>query len=272
MTESKESEQNIKDARREGEDWEMDAKMATITAFLTHLDDTAALLADPDNNWLPNSYTEAMTRPDLWKEAMDKEIDNLHAHNVWTLVDRPPSVKLMQNRWTFANKYDMDGRLIGRKAQLVAKGFTQIPGVDYFETYASVVRYESLRMNLAIAAAKDMETWQVDYVRAYLNADNQVPTYMEQPEGYYVEDQSKVALVTKALYGTMDGATNWFEALDQEMGELGYYQSKADPSVRSRHADGEVTITSTYTDDVTGISSTTAGAKRQERSWGGSTR
>jgi hypothetical protein len=242
--------------------------MVSINAFLTHLDDTAALLVDPGNNWIPNSYTEAMTCPDLWKEPMDKEIANMHTHSVWTLVDRPPDIKPMQNRWTFANKYDISGRLVGRKARLVAKGFTQIPGVDYFETYASVVRYESLRMNLAIAAANNMEAWQVDYVGAYLNANNQAPTYMEEPEGYKT-DQGKVCRVTKALYGTMDGATNWFEALDEEMTELGYYQSKADPSVRSRHADGEVTITSTYTDDVTGISSTTAGAElaREELGW-----
>jgi Reverse transcriptase (RNA-dependent DNA polymerase) len=265
INESRESEQHIGQARRDGEEW---AKMVTINAFLTHLDDTAALLIDPENNWIPNSYTEAMTRPDLWKEPMDKEITNMHAHQVWTLVDRPSDIKPMQNRWTFANKYDVSGKLVGRKARLVAKGFTQIPGVDYFETYASVVRYELLRMNLAIAAAKDMETWQVDYVGAYLNANNQAPTYMEEPEGYKT-NPGKVCRVTKALYGTMDGATNWFEALHEEMGELGYYQSKADPSVRSRHANGEVTITSTYTDDVTGISSMTVGAKvaREELGW-----
>jgi len=83
-----------------------------------------------------------------------------------------------------------------------------------------------------IAAAKDMEAWQVDYVGAYLNANNQAPTYMEQPEGYK-GDPKKVFLVMKALYGTMDGAINWFDTLDEEMGELGYYQSKADPSVQS---------------------------------------
>jgi hypothetical protein len=133
----------------------------------TPLDDTAALLVDPGNNWIPNSYTEAMTHPDLWKEPMDKEIANMHTHSVWTLVDRPPNIKPMQNRWTFTNKYDISGRLVGRKARLVMKGFMQIPRVDYFETYASVVRYESLHMNLAIVAANDMKAWQVDYVGAY---------------------------------------------------------------------------------------------------------
>jgi Reverse transcriptase (RNA-dependent DNA polymerase) len=74
------------------------------------------------------------------------------------------------------NKYDAGGRLVGRKARLVVKGFMQIPGVDYFKTYASLVRYKSLRMNLVIAAANDMEAWQVDYVGAYLNANNQPGT------------------------------------------------------------------------------------------------
>jgi Reverse transcriptase (RNA-dependent DNA polymerase) len=121
----------------------------------------------------------------------------------------------------------------------------QIPGVDYFETYVSVIRYESLQMNLAITAAKNMEAWQVDYVGAYLNAKNQAPKYMEEPEGYKT-DLGKVCCITKALCGTMDGATNWFQALNEEMGELGYYQLKANPSVWSCHSDGEVTVTSTY--------------------------
>jgi hypothetical protein len=51
----------------------------------------------------------------------------------------------------------------------------------------------------------------------------------------------------------MDGAYNWAEALNEEMGELGYHRSKADLAVRSRHANGNITITSTYTDDTTGV-------------------
>jgi hypothetical protein len=125
INESRESEQHIGQARRDGEEW---AKMVTINAFLTHLDDTVALLIDPENNWIPNSYTEGMTRLDLWKEPMDKEIANMHAHQVWTLVDRPSDIKPMQNRWTFANKYDISGKLVGRKARLVAKVSLRSPG------------------------------------------------------------------------------------------------------------------------------------------------
>jgi hypothetical protein len=60
----------------------------------------------------------------------------------------------------------------------------------------------------------------------------------------------------------MDGVYNWWETLDAEMLELGYYHSKADPLVRSRHANGSITITSTYTDDTMGISSSCEEAER----------
>ena len=168
-------------------------------------------LPDPENFWLPNSYAEAMTRPDIWTGPIEKELKVMKDRNVWDEIDPPSDVRTIGTRWTFANKYDSDGNLTGRKARLVAKGFTQIPGVDFFETYASVVCYESLCMNLAIAAANDMETWQVDYVAAYLNSKPQAEIYIELPEGAKV--QGKIGKLNKTLYGTMDGAYNWWETL-----------------------------------------------------------
>lgn len=123
--------------------------------------------------------------------------------------------------------------------------------MDFFKTYASVIHYESLQINLAIAAANDMETWQADYVSTYLNSKPQADIYIDLPDG--VKVQGKIGKLNKTLYGTMDGAYNWWETLDAEMSELEYYCSKADPSVCFQHTDGNVTIMSTYTDDMTGI-------------------
>ena len=115
-------------------------------------------------------------------------------------------------------------------------------------------------MNLAIATANDMETWQVDYVAAYLNSKPQAEIYIELLEGAKI--QGKIGRLNRTLYGMMDGAYNWWETLDTKMLELGYYCSKADPSVRSRHANGDITITSTYMDNTTGISSSHEEVKR----------
>ena len=75
-------------------------------------------------------------------------------------------------------------------------------------------------MNLAITATKGMEAWQIDYVTAYLNAEPQATVHIELPEGAKVE--GKVGLLWKSLYGMMDGAANWWGALDRDMKELGY--------------------------------------------------
>ena len=168
-------------------------------------------------------------------------------------------VHLVKTRWIFANKYNGDGTLDAQNTRLITKGFAQIPGVDFYELYAFVIRYESLCMNLAIAAAMDMEAWQIDYVVAYLNAKPQATVHIELPEGAKVE--GKVRLLQKSLYGMMDGAANWWWTLDEDMKELGYCQLRADTAVRSHHEDGETTITSTYMDDTTRISTMKEGAE-----------
>lgn len=248
---------------------------------------------DPDELWVPRSFSEAMRRPDLWKGPMDQEMARMHERKVWRLVERPAGARTMKNRWTFALKYDSNGNITGRKARLVAKGFSQIPGVDYFATYASVVKYDSLRMNLAVGTVLDFGMWQIDYTSAYLNAPTQVPILMEQPEGYEVrpsevyrvdvntgervrgsargeadDEKSLVSLLDKAIYGTMDGANNWWRALDDDMKRLGYKRSDADQSVRSRHRNGETTITSTYTDDTSGMSTSKAEAEAARKELG----
>jgi len=120
-------------------------------------------------------------------------------------------------------------------------------------------------MNLAIAVAEDMEAWQVDFVGTYLNAPMREVVLMDQPEGYVIPGtEGKVAQLDYTLYGTMQGANNWWDSLDKEYNQLGYYRSKADMSVRSCNVDGEITITSTYTDDVTGISSSVVGAEKAQ--------
>ena len=217
-------------------------------------------LLELDNHWLPDSYAEAMTWPDLWQGPIEKELEVMHEQEVWKVIDPPPDACLVKTWWTFANKYDGEGRLNSQKMRLITKGFTQIPGVDFYESYASVVRYESLRMNLAIAAVKDMEAWQIDYVAAYLNAKPQAMVYIKLPDDAKVE--GKVGLLQKSLYEMMDGVANWWETLDKNLRALGYKFLRVDPSVHSHHIDGETTITSTYTDNTMGISMMKKGAER----------
>ena len=88
------------------------------------------------------------------------------------------------------------------KARLVAKGCSQKEGLDYKETYALVVRHESVRITLATTAALDLEIIQLDVKTAFLNGELEEDISMEQPEGYRTVDPIKTArMLKKSLYG-----------------------------------------------------------------------
>ena len=101
-------------------------------------------------------------------------------------------------------KKDTAGNVVRYKVQLVAQGFSQVPGVDYFDTYAPVAKLTSIRTVLALAACQDMELHQVDIMGAYLNGElayNEC-IYMHQPPGYADPVYPRrVCFLCKTLYG-----------------------------------------------------------------------
>ena len=92
-----------------------------------------------------------------WSDACQYEIDALHKNNTWELVDIPPGHKSIKSKWVF--KLKSDGHYC---AHLVAKGFMQIPGIDYDETFSPVTRFESLQLLLVLATLEDWEIQQMD--------------------------------------------------------------------------------------------------------------
>ena len=106
----------------------------------------------------PTSYEEATLSPQAeeWKAAMQEEIDSLATHGTWRLEKLPRDRRTIKNKWLFKIKRDAEGNSTRFKARLVAKGFSQREGIDYDQTFAPVVRHESVRTILAVAAARDL--------------------------------------------------------------------------------------------------------------------
>ena len=107
----------------------------------------------------PTNYEEAMMSPasDRWLEAMKSEIGSMYENKVWTLVDLLDDRQAIENKWIFKKKTDVDGNVTIYKAWLVAKGFRQIQGVDYDETFSPIAMLKSVRIMLAISAFYDYE-------------------------------------------------------------------------------------------------------------------
>ena len=102
----------------------------------------------------PKTYTEAIALRDsgFWKEAVNDEMDSLLSNGTWILVDLPKGTRPISYKWVFRRKYNTDGSLQTFKARLVAEGFKQKEGIDYFDTYATVARITSIRVLFALAS------------------------------------------------------------------------------------------------------------------------
>ncbi|KAK8712789.1 hypothetical protein V6N13_148017 [Hibiscus sabdariffa] len=106
------------------------------------------------------------------------------------LVEPPEGDKPIGCKWVFKKKTNMDGNVQTYKGRLVAKGFRQIYGVDYDETFSPVTMFKSIRILLAIAGFHDFEIWQIDVKTAFLNGKLEEDVYMTQPEGFVTPENA----------------------------------------------------------------------------------
>ncbi|KAK8534611.1 hypothetical protein V6N12_057255 [Hibiscus sabdariffa] len=147
------------------------------------------ILVDHDE---PKTYQEAVSSPDSkkWLEAMRSRMDSMSDNQVWTLVEPPEGIKPIGCKGVFKKKTDMDGNVQTYKGRLVAKGYRQIHGIDYDETFSPIAMFKSIRILLAIAAFHDYEIWQMDVKTAFLNGKHEEDVYMTQPEGFVTPENA----------------------------------------------------------------------------------
>ena len=183
---------------------------------------------------------------DLWKQACAEEMEALKRRKVWEMVERPRGRKVIKNRWVFDVK--TDGR---KKARLVAKGFSQVEGLDYDQVFSPVVRFETVRLLLAMAALENWHMTGVDVRNAYLYGELDEEIYMEQPEGFKVpgkEDQ--VLRLLRALYGLKQAGLAWWRALKLSMEKLGFVSLSSDAGIFLFRGKGSFVIAIVYVDDA----------------------
>jgi hypothetical protein len=211
----------------------------------------------------PRSLAEAKRRPDwhLWEKAIQEELATLKTAGTWKLVDAPERANVAGSKWVFQAKKDAAGNVVRYKARLVAQGFSQVPRVNYFDTFAPVARLASIRTVLAFAAAENYETGQIDIKGAYLNGEltKDEVIYMKQPPGYSVSDPNGTSLVChlqKTLYGLKQSGRRWYQKLVEIMEKLGFKRCEVDQAVFYRRGEEKLIIVLVHVDDCTIVAKT----------------
>ena len=201
----------------------------------------------------PSTYRAAVqsSHGNLWQQAMDKEFDSLMKCNTWELTPLPRGRKAIGCKWVYKLKYLSTGEVERFKARLCAKGFSQVEGIDYDETFAPVAKFTSIRVVLAIAAVLDLDLTQMDVDTAFLYGLLEDEIYMKQPEGYVVSGKEEfVCKLKRGLYGLKQSPRIWNGTLDKFLQEQGFVPCTVDPCIYVHQAEGWTLIVVVYVDDL----------------------
>jgi Reverse transcriptase (RNA-dependent DNA polymerase) len=118
----------------------------------------------------PTCYSQAV-KHEHWRQDMAQKLDALAKNNTWQLVSPPPRAHVVGCKWIFKIKRNADGTIYLYKARLVAKGYKQEQGLNYFDTYSSVIKLTTIRVILTISLSKDRSLRQLDINNAFLHGE-----------------------------------------------------------------------------------------------------
>ncbi len=206
---------------------------------------------------------------DKWLESTKTELNSLLSMDTWDIVDREKNKPTITSKWLWKTKYLPNGQIDKYKTRMVARGYTQKKGINYNETFAPVVRFETLRYLLAHAVEKELEVHHMDVETAFLNGNLEEEIFMEIPDGlklinnqlllksnedykkeFKKEKSEKVLKLKKSLYGLKQSPRCWNTRLTIFLKEKNFIQSKTDPCLFMRsEEDNTKTIIAIYVDD-----------------------
>ena len=205
----------------------------------------------------PRNLAEAKRCPDwpLWEKAISEELTTLRKAGTWKLEEPPPGANIIGSKWVFKAKKDPSGKVVRYKARLVAQGFSQVEGVDYFDTYAPVVKLASSRVIIALANRMGWGLHQVDVKGAYLNGELQSDEvlYMHHPPGYREDNSGRVLHLLKSLYGLKQAGRRWYQKFVSIFNALRFTQCKVDQAVFFKRDKDQQTsiVVAVHVDDCT---------------------
>jgi len=208
---------------------------------------------DPEPHFTPKTFKQAMECKNAqhWQDAATGEVEAMQLTRSYELVPRPPNANVIDSKWVWKKKLTLHGRVKRFRARLTARGFKQIKDLDYFETFAPVMRYKSFKMLCAIAGKLGYRMRHLDVPKAFLRADLKEAIYMEQPEGFHNGNKNQVWKLLKSVYGIKQAPNNWNDDLNQFIISLGFTRCTTDTCIYvKRSRTGRLMAIGVFVDDI----------------------
>lgn len=216
--------------------------------------------ADSEDLDIPVSIKEAIQSPE-WKNALIAEVKGLIQSNCLIPEIKTPSTKPISIKCIFTKKPSSSGLIF--KARIVARGFLQKYGIDYFDTYAGVASTNSIRLIIALNACFGGRLKHYYIKQAFLNGilkeevfvriaddlNNLIRTINKKlynPEGIY--------RLNKSLYGLKQAGNVWSEKLNEILTRAGFQRAITDPYFYHKTTNNSKEFIVTYVDDIISLS------------------
>jgi hypothetical protein len=226
----------------------------------------ALLQSDPQEG-VPKNYKELIKLNDpTWLQSLDDELENFLKRDAWEFMSRkdlPNNRKTLRCRWIFKKKTNGS-----RKSRSVIRGYEQIPGVDYVESFSPLATNTTIKVTVAMtmeqmALHDDWVIEMVDVEAAFLNAPVDTDVYIELPEGLKEHHLKKyqplikfdiretIIKLKRAQYGLVQSPRLWMHTFAKILTKLGLVQCKTDPCLFTLHdkSGNLLAIVAVYCDD-----------------------
>jgi hypothetical protein len=234
----------------ESEDEDYDGNTYNVNSSNAYLDNKVEL----------KSVKQAM-KDKRWVEAMDKEISSLKKNDTYVLSLLPKNAKAVTVKWVYKIKRTSTGSIEKFKAWIVARGYSQILGQNYWETFTPVTRGETLKLLIGLytllmdRAEIVLDHW--DAASAFLQGKIDTDIYLEPAPGYEeydAEGNKYYWYLKKSLYGLKQAGRIWNDTLTKALLETGFKQSKIDLCLFYYFREEEWIIIAVHVDDMTTLS------------------
>ncbi|MBW0485269.1 hypothetical protein O181_024984 [Austropuccinia psidii MF-1] len=208
---------------------------------------------------LPNvrqkTYQQALVLADSKQWVMEIHLEKqfLEKKNLWEVVSTPPKVHLLNTVWVFKRVFDGDGNLVKQKARLCAQGSSQIPGLEYCNTYAPTGAMAALRLILLVGLTHAWKIHHMDAKTAFLNSTLSEDIYLWPAAGLALS-AGKCYHLKKSIYGLKQSPQCWYQELVPFFKSIDFIPSSVDGCLFISKKKGWPCLVHVHVDDMTIVS------------------